>query len=140
MTEEDKQLWLDPEWKKEHDRIVRHEIGKKISEGNIYEVPGISVDKSARELMKDWPVEVSARRIRILRPYALVAELEPKDIFDFEHSSVKNIVITKHDETTVKIEFEINGEKKLSWFIYHPENNKVEHQFYKLQEEKNEKF
>jgi hypothetical protein len=111
-NEQDEQLWLDPEWKKEHDRIVWHQIGKKVSEADVYKVPGISIDEDAREMMRNWPVEVTARGITILRPFALVAELEPRVLFDFRTSPAKKVLLSKHDHQTVKIEFKILFQKK----------------------------
>jgi hypothetical protein len=129
MDNESKQLWLSKEWEEEHDRIKRHDIGKKISDPDVYKVPNIITDQGVREMLKKWPIEMSSRRIRILAPYAMYANLEPKDILDFENiQGIDSVHFSKVDEQTVKMSYIINGSQKEDYLILR-ENGKVEHKW-----------
>ncbi len=106
MKEDGEQLYLDPEWQKgieeERENRERYDIGKKISEGEVYKVPTISYGEGVKDLLGKMNVDISSKGMVIHNPYATYAELEP-GVTDFR--DMKSVKIVQIGENTVEIEY-----------------------------------
>lgn len=128
MNQEEDQPWLFPEVGASIDEYRSLGYGKR-KEGDVYKVPEIVMGPEVRNLVKDWPVEISSRRVRIIKPYAQFAELEPRDLFNFKNiQGLGKMEFAKVDNQTIKITYDLRGSIREEYLILH-QNGTVEHKW-----------
>ncbi len=125
---EDKQEQLFPKLEKsiEYDKL--HEIGKKVSGGEVYPALNITIDEEARIELRSWPIEISSRRIIINKPFARFAKLEPQVILDAKKSdNIARVEFKMKNKNRVEMNLFLKNRKiKSSDLVLH-KNGQIQH-------------
>lgn len=127
MTEgENKQIPLIPEVRKSIDDFQERGMGVR-TEAEVFRVPEIVMDEAARRVLKNWPLEISSRRIINNKPFAMFAELPPKVLYDFKEVEVEKVEFKMVAKDSVEMKLTLKGGKVLTEQLILESNGKVEH-------------